>query len=80
MFAFARFLFPASKPKGYWTKDGKKIPGSDFEGPEGANDVKLYWIAIQFTKDGKPQGPPHLPPDDANDVVVDLTGQGERKN
>lgn len=79
MFNFAKFVFPNNlKPKGFWTKDGRKIPGSDFEGPEGSNDV-LVTIALQFTKDGKPNGPPQLPPNGANDFRVELVPKPQRK-
>jgi hypothetical protein len=68
-----KIIFPGNlKPKGYWTKDGHKIPDSDFEGPEGSNDVKIYFIVIQFTKDGHPHGNPFFPPDGANDVRIYL--------
>jgi hypothetical protein len=79
MFNMARVLFPAeAKPKGFWTKDGEKIPGSDFEGPEGANDFEVT-LAIVWTKDGRRIGEPQIPPRGANDFTVDLTGRPHRK-
>lgn len=61
-------------PEGYWTKDGKKIPKSDFKAPEGANDVDLIFVlvGVQFTKDGKPIGKVNPTPKGANDVHVEL--------
>lgn len=78
MFNFLRVVYPyGSNPRGFWTKDGEKIPGSEFEGPEEANDAELT-ICVVWTKDGKRTGRPELPPQGANDVTLDLTG-GEGK-
>lgn len=71
MFNMAKFYFPDTTPRGFWTKDGERIPGSEFHGPKGANDV-LITICVQFTKDGKPFGDPILPPYGANDVSIDV--------
>jgi hypothetical protein len=80
MFNMARVIFPEeAKPKGHWTKDGRKIPGSDFRGPGGANDFELT-IAVVWTKNGKRiPGATEIPPRGANDVTVDLRGEGSKK-
>jgi len=61
--------------KGYWTKNGKKIKGSDFNAPEGANDhhviIKII-IEVQFTKDGKLIGKSIPQPEGANDVHIEI--------
>lgn len=79
MFNMARVIFPKElKPRGHWTKDGRKIPGSDFKGPKGANDVEIT-LAVIWTKDGKRIGDAEIPPRGANDVTVDLTGKRSKK-
>ena len=67
------------QPKGFWTKDRRKIKGSDFEGPEGANDFNLVFklIGVQFTKDRVPIGPVIPPPNGANDVEIELKPRAE---
>ena len=56
---------------GYFTKKGEKLPGSDFEVPEGADDLHVsgvieddepYFTEIQFTIGGKKVGEPIRPP------------------
>ncbi len=80
-----RFVFPVGakdeatvKIKGYWTKNGKKIEGSDFDGPKGANDVKRIFAALQFTKNGEPIGDLIPPPDGADDVKIECVTQKQK--
>ena len=63
------------KPRGFWTKDEVKIEASDFEGPEGANDVHVILeikLSAQFTKDGEPIGGLISAPEGANDCHIEL--------
>jgi hypothetical protein len=61
------------EPKGYWTKDKKKIKGSEFKVPKGANDFHLIFrVSVQFTKNRKPLGPEVPAPKGANDVHLTL--------
>jgi hypothetical protein len=62
---------------GYFTKDGKKIEGSDFTPPPGANDMHMSRrIVIIWTKDGQPHGGT-IAPEDANDVHFASAGAKE---
>ncbi len=73
MFNMAKVKWPDGlEGKGFWTKDGRKIPRSDFKAPPGANDFEIT-LAITWTRNGRRIGEPELPPRGANDVSIELT-------